>query len=565
MSQAHMWKFPLLLALAFLLTFPNLTVHANVLDNLAGLYGRDIVSAIWNSVRTSGVAGLFVRGETADAPSVSLAYSFDFLSSTRVNDYSGNNYVGFVVGLATTTTEGKYGNALSFKNEDDGIISTSFNSSPKDTTYEYWIYVPDVTQPVSGEIFKTAPSSVLPKVGVSHEINPNGLGNNKIRIKHWSSVSRSTNIGVLTLRHNIWHHIAHVVSGNTATVYLNGAKKFSKSGIRAIGSSPITIGYGKRQNFIGKIDNFRVYKGALTPTQVSIALNSPIVSSDRVVTPQMNVAYKVINGVSQDLLSLDLYPVGGSTTAPIVVYVHGGGWMNGDKSRVDYKPEYFNGLGAVFVSVNYRLSPDENVRPAFASDRIRYPVHPTDVASALAWVKSNAESFGGDPTKITIIGHSAGAGIVSLLGTDASFLQKSGVPESSLRCAVVLDGDAYDVESKATEKVRGAYTNNALMYHNAFATPEENKVDTVWNIASPVNYVKSGAVLPSFFIVTRGSVDRVSSNTTFVDQVLNSGNYATLINTGKVYDHEEVNQAVGDSNDALITPQLTQFFQEHCR
>ncbi len=84
---------------------------------------------------------------------------------------------------------------------------------------------------------------------------------------------------------------------------------------------------------------------------------------------------------------LDVYaPRKAAEKAPVMVYVHGGGWMRGDKSAVGKKAEFFTGQGWVFVSVNYRLVPDG-----------KHPRNVEDVATALAWVHERCTEYGGDP------------------------------------------------------------------------------------------------------------------------------------------------------------------------
>ncbi len=275
--------------------------------------------------------------------------------------------------------------------------------------------------------------------------------------------------------------------------------------------------------------------------------------------PMKDIPYKKIFGVESNLLSLDVYP-SGKNNSPIMIGVHGGGFMRGDKKSFDaYKPKYFNDLGFVYISVNYRLSPKESDFDFLQSGRITYLIHQEDVASALAWVYENADTFGGDRNAISLLGHSAGSGIVSLLATDKSFVENAGVSFSSLRCAILLDGDAYDIADKAQPISEKKVTNNNYMYLNAFATEQENAKNGIWKKASPLEYVKKGFSLPYFFIVTRGSSERVNSNKAFEDAVIASENYAEILNVNRKYTHEEISDAIGDPKDIVITKEITDF------
>ena len=279
--------------------------------------------------------------------------------------------------------------------------------------------------------------------------------------------------------------------------------------------------------------------------------------------PIFDAQYAQIDGVNRNLLSLDIYPAG-TVNSPIMLGIHGGGFVTGDKatkSWVGLKAQYFNAQGFIFISVNYRLSP-KSAEPNFrCAGRVRYPDQPEDISAALAWIKEHAPEFGGDTDHISMIGHSSGAGMISLISTDTYFFEDSGLNFDNFQCSILLDGDAYDVADKATAAAGRNPTINNLIYQNVFATPAENDQNEVWSIASPVNYVEEGKYLPDFFIVTRGGRSRTKSNYDFAAQVNASGNYAEILETQQ-YNHEQVNKLTGGAND--MTTQMTSFLTR-CR
>lgn len=287
-----------------------------------------------------------------------------------------------------------------------------------------------------------------------------------------------------------------------------------------------------------------------------------------------NIVYKQVSGVSSNLLSLDIYKPNNAQNSllPIVIGVHGWGFRTWDKETwVKHKAEYFTRQGFIFVSVNYRLSPNflgklswinANTiasRVSFDPNRVRYPIHQEDVADAIAWIYTNAQNYQWDNTKITLIGHSAGSIIVSLISTNKNFLESRGVPfDRTVRCSILLDGDGFDVERKATPE-NGVVTKNVLMYWNAFATPEENERSPVWREASPIHYVRSGIYLPKFFIVWQGSEERVASIQDFVLLLHNTGHEYQFFNTTGRLDHEEISDVLGNPNDRTFTPFISEF------
>lgn len=257
-----------------------------------------------------------------------------------------------------------------------------------------------------------------------------------------------------------------------------------------------------------------------------------------------DVRYRSVSGVDPNLLALDHYrPVrpSGCGPAPIVVYVHGGGFSVGDKgNKITDKAKVFTAEGWAFVSVNYRLSTDASVR---------YPTHEQDVATAIAWIRSHAASFDGDPTRILLIGHSSGAFLVSLLSTDTSFLTGAGVPLASVRCTAALDTE-YDVSDQVAQG-----GSQERLYRNAFGDDP-----ATWAVGSPMNHTAVGAARPRFLVYTRGASRRIAQARAFGSALGAGGTSASVLDVSPL-DHEEVNARVGAPGDSLVTPALLSFFR----
>jgi acetyl esterase/lipase len=150
------------------------------------------------------------------------------------------------------------------------------------------------------------------------------------------------------------------------------------------------------------------------------------------------------------LQTLDVYVPAGAKDLPVALWIHGGGWHRGDKSEVDKKPQAFVDQGFVFVSINYRLFPHVEIRQIAE-----------DVAKAVRWTVDHAKSYGGDPRRIIVAGHSAGAQLAALVSTDHRYLKAEGLPLSTIKACVPVDGDSYDLplQLKAVEEEReGTYT-----------------------------------------------------------------------------------------------------------
>lgn len=132
---------------------------------------------------------------------------------------------------------------------------------------------------------------------------------------------------------------------------------------------------------------------------------------------------------------LDVYQPQNAQDAPILLMVHGGGWKRGDKAAsgvVNNKVAHYLPLGYIVVSTNYRLYPD--VDPVTEAG---------DVGSALAYVQAHAAEWGGSATDIVLMGHSAGANLVSLLAADPTIASDAGA--APWRGTVALDSAAFNV------------------------------------------------------------------------------------------------------------------------
>jgi arylformamidase len=246
-----------------------------------------------------------------------------------------------------------------------------------------------------------------------------------------------------------------------------------------------------------------------------------------------------------DLNRLDLYlPDGGADGAPVVVYVHGGGWRTGDKGNgyLD-KARLFTEAGYVYASLNYRLSP--NPIDTSNPSRVRYPAHPHDVGEAIGWLRRHVGEYGGDPSRIVLVGHSAGAQIVSLVGTDPSFLRRYGTDPSAIRAVVSLDTAAYDITSRADNETSPLSLSGRALYWNAFATPAENASEGTWTAASPIEHADRRD--PPFLLVTqRKSVLRQQESRAMAAALAQDPDRAVLAVS---LDHAGINAALGDPDD----------------
>ena len=157
--------------------------------------------------------------------------------------------------------------------------------------------------------------------------------------------------------------------------------------------------------------------------------------------------------------------------------------------RQELKPQVLTERGFVFVSTNYRLLPDVGMDVLIG-----------DVAKSLGWVHRNIAKHGGDPRRIFVGGHSAGAQLAALICTDDRYLKKAGVSFDVLIGCVPVDGDTYDIPKiiGTAEHRRTLYGGKMYTFghRQKFGNDPEKHVDF-----SAVTHVAKGKGIPPFLLL----------------------------------------------------------------
>lgn len=177
-------------------------------------------------------------------------------------------------------------------------------------------------------------------------------------------------------------------------------------------------------------------------------------------------------------LSLDVYPAQGvQGAAPVVVFLYGGSWQHGRREYYQFVGSALSARGVTVVVPDYRKAP-----------RNRFPAFVEDAAAATAWTHAHVAELGGDPRKVYLMGHSAGAHMAALLGTDGRYLGRWGLRPRDLGGVIGLAGP-YDFEP----------TVNARIERRVFAGVQD------WPQTQPVHFV-NGDEPP--FLLLHGDSDR---------------------------------------------------------
>lgn len=181
----------------------------------------------------------------------------------------------------------------------------------------------------------------------------------------------------------------------------------------------------------------------------------------------------------------------GRTGCPVLVQIHGGAWFSGTKEQQGQPlMRHLARRGWVCVAVNYRLSPTAT-----------FPDHLIDVKRALAWVRRNIETYGGDPDLISVTGGSAGghlAALVGLTANDAAYQPGFEDVDTSVVACVPVYGVLDLVNTAGLREGFTATTYNHLMSRALMKTRFADDVEG-WTAASPLSHVRPG--LPPFLVV----------------------------------------------------------------
>jgi arylformamidase len=195
------------------------------------------------------------------------------------------------------------------------------------------------------------------------------------------------------------------------------------------------------------------------------------------------------NGHTRHVLDIYAPEMPSESGLPVMFWIHGGGWQAGDKNDVALKPKVLTERGFVFVSTNYRLLPEVNMDDLMG-----------DVATSLGWVYKHIAEYGGDPNRIFVGGHSAGAQVAALICTDDRYLKKEGVSFKVLKGCIPVDGDTYDIPKiiMTAEHRQTLYGGEMFSFghRQKFGNDPKTHVDF-----SAVTHVAKGKDIPPFLLL----------------------------------------------------------------
>jgi acetyl esterase/lipase len=246
---------------------------------------------------------------------------------------------------------------------------------------------------------------------------------------------------------------------------------------------------------------------------------------------------------------VDIYAPDGARNLPVVFWIHGGGWQTGDRTNVQVKPQAFVDKGFVFVSTGYRLLTNVEMATIFR-----------DIAKSVRWVHEHIAEHGGDPKRILVMGHSAGAQLAALICIDDRYLKAEGLSLAIIKGCVPVDGDTYDVPAiieTAETRLRVHGMPMPKFGHRVkFGNDPAKHRDY-----SAVTHVTKGKGIPPFLILHVADHPDVSAQAERLEAVLKDAGIRVRRLAAKETNHTRLNENLGVPDD-LPTKALFEFVDE---
>ena len=252
---------------------------------------------------------------------------------------------------------------------------------------------------------------------------------------------------------------------------------------------------------------------------------------------------------AQDRQVLDVYSPSHAKNLPVVFWIHGGGWQAGDKSSVQIKPQAFMDKGFVFVSTNYRLLPNVDMATIVR-----------DIAKSIRWVHDHIAEYGGDPERLFIMGHSAGAQLAALVCTDDRYLKAEGLSLAIIKGCVPVDGDTYDVpaiiETAETRRRVHGQPQPKFGHREKFGNDPAKHRDF-----SAVTHVARDKGIPPFLIMHVAEHPDTSAQAQRLADVLKNAGVPVKVFGARESYHNKINADIGLPDDPA-TKALFEFVGE---
>lgn len=235
-----------------------------------------------------------------------------------------------------------------------------------------------------------------------------------------------------------------------------------------------------------------------------------------------DVPYKIdVDGYESERCKLDIYTPNQGSNLPSLVWFHGGGLTGGDKKDKNAKviAEVLAEKNVIVVMVNYRLSP-----------KAKYPAYIEDAAASVAWATRNIDQYNGDPKKVFVGGHSAGAYLTMMLGLDEKHLAAEQTKLSDIAGWIPVSAQ---VDSHWTVRAeRGIDRNTQVIDESA-----------------PLFHIRKDTPKMLVVVAENDLKGRAALNKKFVEKMKSKGHKDIPFHTIKDRDHGSLISKINSPND----------------
>ena len=253
-----------------------------------------------------------------------------------------------------------------------------------------------------------------------------------------------------------------------------------------------------------------------------------------------DVSYVGASDLPAATATLDLYQRSAGSPQPLVVLVHGGSWVGGDKANFETRAPAFIpwwlDQGFTVAAVNFRLA-----TPTGPRGGVSVSTQATDIAHALAWLHGHAADYGIADQGPILLGYSSGAHLVALLGADTRYVVNAGLPEDHIAATVSLDVHAYDVPFALTLMPGSVVERNIPKIERLFGATVEEQF-----LASPIAYIDD-YVAPAMLVSVGDRPDQPGTHGYIVRQT--SERYARAL---REHGHHAVTVHDDDENHTTL-------------
>ncbi|GAB4522660.1 MAG: hypothetical protein OHK0046_35540 [Anaerolineae bacterium] len=242
------------------------------------------------------------------------------------------------------------------------------------------------------------------------------------------------------------------------------------------------------------------------------------------VETQRDIPYTI--GISRDERQiLDVYIPADVEDYPVLMFVSGGGWVDGNKDWVGNVGRTLARSGIGVVTVNHRLAPQANFQQQVS-----------DLAEAFAWIKTRIAEYGGDPARVAIGGHSAGGHLIGLLATDPAYLQAVGYSTEDV-AGVLLVSAVLEIE-------QGMFSGISAMLPDAEAARAASPLILV-NALQDTSAEQPPTRPPFLLLVAESDYDALKTQAAAMQTALENANISVQSATITNRDHFNIITMIG--------------------